>query len=179
MHVSTKTITEYPWFIRLFFWNQKRRYGKVLEPGMLWGRSPWVFSTLALLYGALDRKRSPISPVLRSLITVRVSQINHCEFCVDINSATLLKRGIAEDKINALPMSASAANFAMEQEQIDAVFRVRAPGNRRIPNIGHIGTRVDHAGGPRFNTTGARGRRRRSVVRRSPSPRRRPIFALP
>jgi AhpD family alkylhydroperoxidase len=102
MHVSTKPITEYPWFIRLFFWNQKRRYGKVLEPGMLWGRSPWVFATLALLYGALDRKHSPLSPVLRSLITVRVSQINHCEFCVDINSATLVKRGVPENKIEAL-----------------------------------------------------------------------------
>ena len=102
MHIPTKPIGEYPWFIRLFFWNQKRRYGKVLEPGMLWGRSPWVFATLALLYGALDRKKSPLSPVLRSLLTVRVSQINHCEFCVDINSATLVKRGVPEDKIEAL-----------------------------------------------------------------------------
>ena len=102
MHVSTKPIKEYPWFIRLFFWNQKRRYGEVLEPGMLWGRSPWVFATLALLYGALDRKRSPLSPILRSLVTVRVSQINHCEFCVDINSATLVKRGVSEKKIAAL-----------------------------------------------------------------------------
>ncbi len=102
MHVPIKPIRDYPWFIRLFFWNQKRRYGKVLEPGMLWGRSPWVFSTLALLYGALDRKSSPLSPVLRSLITVRVSQVNHCEFCVDINSATLVKRGVPENKIEAL-----------------------------------------------------------------------------
>jgi len=102
MHVATKPLKEYPWFIRLFFWNQKRRYGKVLEPGMLWGRSPWVFATLALLYGALDRKRSPLSPVLRSLVTVRVSQINHCAFCIDINSATLVKRGVPEDKIAAL-----------------------------------------------------------------------------
>jgi AhpD family alkylhydroperoxidase len=102
MHVPTKPINKYPWFIRLFFWNQKRRYGKVLEPGLLWGRSPWVFATLALLYGSLDRKRSPLSPVLRSLITVRVSQINHCEFCVDINSATLVKRGVPESKIKAL-----------------------------------------------------------------------------
>ncbi len=102
MHVPTKPISEYPWFIRLFFWNQKRRYGQVLEPGLLWGRSPWVFATLALLYGALDRKGSPLSPVLRSLITVRVSQINHCEFCVDINSATLVKRGVPENKIEAL-----------------------------------------------------------------------------
>ena len=102
MRVNTKPINEYPWFIRLFFWNQKRRYGKVLVPGMLWGRSPWVFATLALLYGALDRKGSPLSPVLRSLITVRVSQINHCDFCVDINSATLVKRGVPEKKIVAL-----------------------------------------------------------------------------
>ena len=102
MHVPTKPISDYPWFIRLFFRNQKRRYGKVLEPGLLWGRSPWVFATLALLYGALDRKGSPLSPVLRSLITVRVSQINHCEFCVDISSATLEKRGVPDEKIEAL-----------------------------------------------------------------------------
>jgi len=102
MHIPTKPVREYPWYVRLFFWNQQRRYGEVLEPGMLWGRSPRVFATLALLYGALDRKHSPLSPVLRSLLTVRVSQINHCEFCVDINSATLVKRGVPEAKIEAL-----------------------------------------------------------------------------
>jgi len=40
--------------------------------------------------------------------------------------------GLGEVDITALAMSAEASNFAMEQEQIDAVFRVRAPGNRRI-----------------------------------------------
>lgn len=69
---------------------------------MLWGRSPWVFATLAFLYGAFNRRSSPLSPALRSLITVRVSQINHCAFCVDINSATLLKRGVSLEKIEAL-----------------------------------------------------------------------------
>ncbi|MCF6302768.1 MAG: carboxymuconolactone decarboxylase family protein [Devosiaceae bacterium] len=66
---------------------------------MLWARSPKVFIGVALLYGALNRKRSPISPALRSLVTVRVSQINHCEFCVDINAATLIKRGVSEEKV--------------------------------------------------------------------------------
>lgn len=100
--VVTKEISQYPWFIRLFFWKQKRTYGRVLDPGLLWGRSPWVFAAVALLYGALDRRSSPLSPSLRSLVTVRVSQINHCAFCVDINSATLAKRGVAMDKIEAL-----------------------------------------------------------------------------
>lgn len=101
--VAAKEISEYPWFIRLFFWKQKRTYGRVLDPGLLWGRSPWVFGAVALLYGALDRRSSPLSPALRSLVTVRVSQINHCAFCVDINSATLTKRGVAMEKIEALP----------------------------------------------------------------------------
>lgn len=102
MRVQTKPIPAYPWFIRAFFWKQRKTYGKVLEPGLLWGRSPWVFASLALLYGALNRKRSPLDPALRSLVTVRVSQINHCAFCVDINAATLLKRGVALDKVEAL-----------------------------------------------------------------------------
>ena len=102
MRVEPKPLSEYPWFIRAFFWKQKRTYGMVLDPGLLWGRSPRVFATLALLYGALNRKTSPLDPALRSLVTVRVSQINHCAFCVDINSATLLKRGVSQDKAEAL-----------------------------------------------------------------------------
>ena len=100
--VAAKPLAAYPWFIRLFFWKQRRTYGRVLDPGLLWGRSPWVFSAVALLYGALDRRGSPLSPALRSLVTVRVSQINHCAFCVDINSATLQKRGVSDAKIDAL-----------------------------------------------------------------------------
>ena len=100
--VAAKELSHYPWFIRLFFWKQRRTYGRVLDPGLLWGRSPWVFAAVASLYGALDRRSSPLPPALRSLVTVRVSQINHCAFCVDINSATLEKRGVAMDKIEAL-----------------------------------------------------------------------------
>jgi AhpD family alkylhydroperoxidase len=100
--ISAKPLAAYPWFIRLFFWKQKITYGRVLDPGLLWGRSKWVFATVALLYGALNRKSSPLSPALRALVTVRVSQINHCAFCVDINSATLQKRGVSDEKIDAL-----------------------------------------------------------------------------
>ncbi|MCW8885490.1 MAG: carboxymuconolactone decarboxylase family protein, partial [Motiliproteus sp.] len=81
---------------------QKRRYGKVLKPGLLWARVPSLFAAVAGLYGVLDRKRSPINPVIRSLITVRVSQINHCAFCVDINAATLIKRAGSEAKVAEL-----------------------------------------------------------------------------
>ena len=100
--VTARPISEYPWYARLFFWKQRQTYGRVLDPGLLWARSPKVFAALALLYGALDRRSSPLSPALRSLVTVRVSQINHCAFCVDINSATLVKRGVSLEKIACL-----------------------------------------------------------------------------
>ena len=100
--VNAKPLPSYPLFIRLFFWKQKRKYGRVLEPGMIWGRSPKVFATVALLYGALDRRSSPLPPSLRSLVTVRVSQINHCAFCIDINSATLRKRGVSMEAVAAI-----------------------------------------------------------------------------
>ena len=102
MRVSVKQTNQYPWFIRPFFWNQKKKYGAVLQPGLLWGRVPQLFASVALLYGALDRKSSPLSPVLRSLVTVRVSQINWCHFCVDINSATLAKRAGSLEKVENL-----------------------------------------------------------------------------
>ena len=91
-----------PWILRPFFWNQRRKYGRVLDAARVWGRSPRLFLGVALLYGMIDRKRSSIEPVLRSLITVRVAQINGCAFCIDINSATLLKRGVPTEKVDAI-----------------------------------------------------------------------------
>ncbi len=120
MRVQPKPLNRYPWFIRLFFAKQKYTYGEVLDPGLLWGRSKWVFASVALLYGALNRRRSPLSGELRSLITVRVSQINHCEFCVDINGATLQKRGASEEKILALRDWRDNALFSpLERDVLD------------------------------------------------------------
>jgi AhpD family alkylhydroperoxidase len=102
MHIKTKPLNKYPAYLRPFFWNQRRKYGAVLEPALIWARVPKLFSAVALLYGAIDRRSSPITPQLRSLITVRVSQINWCRFCVDINSASMLKRGSSLEKLAEL-----------------------------------------------------------------------------
>lgn len=102
MRVPAKPLGSYPFYLRPFYWNQRRKYGQVLQAALLWGRSPKVFMGVAMLYGMIDRQSSPIDPALRSLVTVRVSQINDCPFCVDINSATLLKRGVSVEKVTAL-----------------------------------------------------------------------------
>ena len=74
-----------------------------------------MFAVVALLYGALDRKSTPIAPALRSLVTVCVSQINHCAFCIDIDSATLIKRGVSMEKMIAISNWRDNAVFEPEE----------------------------------------------------------------
>lgn len=102
MRVPTRRPGDYPWYLRPFFRSQRRNYGQVLAPGLLWARVPRLFIAVAILYGMLDRWRPRIDPVLRSLVTVRVSQLNWCRFCIDINSATLAQRTGSMDKVDAL-----------------------------------------------------------------------------
>lgn len=129
-YIETSVDHRFPWYVRIFLWNQRRRYGAVLEPARLWGRTPKVFAALALLYGALDRRSSPIEPGLRSLITVRVSQINWCAFCVDINSATSLKRGIDESKLADLSDFANSDLYT-EREKAALAYAERITSSDR------------------------------------------------
>ena len=110
-YLETPVATRFPWYIRLLFRLQRRRYGRELEPTRLWGRTPRVFLAMAAMYGALNRKFSPLAPALRSLIQVRVSQINWCSFCVDLNASTCLERGISEAKLAALPQFSESTLF--------------------------------------------------------------------
>ncbi|NQU65857.1 MAG: carboxymuconolactone decarboxylase family protein [SAR324 cluster bacterium] len=102
MKIEEKPLAEYPWYLQPIFRSQKKKYGAVLKSGLLWARVPRLFAAVSLLFGVLERKSSPIDPQLRSLVLVRVSQINWCSFCVDINSAKLMERAGSMDKLDQL-----------------------------------------------------------------------------
>lgn len=140
--ITTPAHHHFPWYVRLFFWNQRRKYGAVLEPAKLWGRSPRVFLGVATLYGALDRRASPLEPVLRSLVTVRVSQINWCRFCVDINSALVLKRGGDLERLAALERFEESALFS-EREKAALAYAEAVTYSERQVTAGHL-TRLRH-----------------------------------
>jgi AhpD family alkylhydroperoxidase len=118
MRVPTRHSSDYPLWLRPFFASQRRHYGEPLTSGLVWGRVPRLFAAIAFLYGVLDRKRSPVDPVLRSLITVRVSQINWCAFCVDLNSATLAKRARSHDKVEELENWRESALFDARERAV-------------------------------------------------------------
>jgi len=129
--ITTPEGHKFPWYVKLFFWNQKRKYGAVLEPARMWGRSPKVFVTLASLYGAFDRGSSPLAPALRALVTVRVSQINGCPFCVDINTATALKRGIADEKLHSLADYATSDLYSDREKAVLAYAEAVTDSNQQ------------------------------------------------
>jgi AhpD family alkylhydroperoxidase len=132
MRVSEKPLRQYPSYLAPFFWNQKRKYGQVLKPGLLWGRVPKLFMAVAALYGVLDRRGSPLDPVLRSLVTVRVSQLNGCRFCVDINSATLARRAGSLAKVEALDAWRESALFDERDRAVLDYAEAMTDSTRRV-----------------------------------------------
>ena len=125
MRISKENLRPVPWYLKPFFWRQKRKYGQVLEPAVVWASVPKLFITVASLYGAIDRKKSPLAPELRSLITVRVSQINWCQFCVDINSALLIKRSGSEKKFLELENWRNSELFSdLEKSALDYAEKI-------------------------------------------------------
>jgi AhpD family alkylhydroperoxidase len=106
--------------MRVIFWRQRRRYGQELEPARLWGRIPGAFVAMMALYRVLDRKRSPLEPSLRSIVQVRVSQNNACEFCDSLNSSLGLERGVEPEKLRQL---ASFEDSALYSEREKSALR--------------------------------------------------------
>lgn len=111
----------YPWYVRLILALQRRKYGAELEPARLWGRMPLTFLMLTLFYRTLDRAGSPIEPALRALLQVRISQINWCAFCVDLNGAAALERAVAPEKLAALERYETSPHYA-ERERAALAF---------------------------------------------------------
>lgn len=122
----------YPWYVRLILGLQRRKYGRVLEPALLWGRIPRPFLMLTLLYRSLDRAGSPLEPVLRSLVQVLVSQINGCAFCVDLNSATALERHGSREKLVVLAAYETSPLFSGREKAALAYAKAVTDPARRV-----------------------------------------------
>lgn len=90
--MSLPPLDSVPLILRPQAWLHRRHYGQVLSPIRWWGRIPWLFYLVSLFVGYIERRRSPLEPVLRSLVSARIAQLCHCEFCIDITSMTLAAR---------------------------------------------------------------------------------------
>lgn len=116
MRINLPKASHYAIFSRIMFWLQNKKNGFIFLPTKVWGLSPKLYATFMLFNSALTRKSSPLDPGLRSLVNTYVSQLNHCAFCVDLNSSFLEKLGISHKKITSLSEHESNPLFSQTEK---------------------------------------------------------------
>lgn len=95
---------------------QQKHFGAVLNPTRWWGRFPYLFWLVALFVGFLERRRSGIDAVVRSLVMTRVSQQCCCEFCIDANSLRLAERSGSMEKVLAVANWSEETLFTAKEQ---------------------------------------------------------------
>ena len=114
--IAPKPDHAYPWYLRLMYARQERIHGQRLQPTLVWGRVPVLLRRFLALFRAFERGSSPLDPVLRALLTVRVSQLNWCAFCVDYNAARVLGYGPHEKKLATLARFQESPHFSVTEK---------------------------------------------------------------
>ena len=115
---SKQNKNQYSWISKIIFWAQKKKYGETLNPAYYWGRSPWLLLGLQVFYRCLDRKKSPLERPLRALLSLRISQLNTCEFCFDISTSFLKKLNISENKLSELTQYKNNPLFSKKEQVV-------------------------------------------------------------
>lgn len=110
-----------PLILRPQAWLHRRHYGQVLNPIYWWGRIPFIFYLVSMFVGYLERKRSPVDPLLRSLVSARIAQLCHCAFCVDITNMKIAQRTGSMDKLLAVSEWQSSTLFS-ETEKLALAY---------------------------------------------------------
>lgn len=132
--ISPKENSSYPWYLRLMFMWQKHKYGQEIIPAKIWGNEPILLRRFISLFRAFERKSSPLPADLRALITVLVSQINWCEFCIDFNSARVLKLGDYQNKLEDLKNFQESSVFSDSEKIALEYAKVVTDSNTQVDN---------------------------------------------
>ncbi|MCB0364967.1 MAG: carboxymuconolactone decarboxylase family protein [Bdellovibrionaceae bacterium] len=128
-----KQIQDYPWWVRLLLRGQMKKYGTPLFPTLYWGRSPMALLLFTLFFKFFERRKSPLEPALRSLIMVRISQVNWCSFCVDMNSLFLLERAQAIHKLEDLHSWPTSTHFSEKEKAALAYAEAVTRPDQSVP----------------------------------------------
>lgn len=109
--ITTSPDYRYRWYLRPFLFLLRLRPGVLSEPVRLWARAAPAFLAFLLLNRALERNASPLDGKLRALIRARISQINVCPFCIDLNASHARDLGVPDEKLFALAEFAESSYY--------------------------------------------------------------------
>jgi AhpD family alkylhydroperoxidase len=109
--IDTPDRYAYAWYIRPILWLLRRKTGQLSAAVRLWGRIPGAFLGFLWMWRSLERKSSPLDAQLQALIRTRISQLDGCAFCINLNGSRALALGVSEDTLVALPEFAESPLF--------------------------------------------------------------------
>ncbi|MGR8979836.1 MAG: carboxymuconolactone decarboxylase family protein [Gammaproteobacteria bacterium] len=126
----------YRWYLRPFLFLLRLRTGGLTEPVRLWALAAPAFLAFLLLNRALERNASPLDGKLRALIRARISQINVCPFCIDLNATRARDLGVSDEKLFDLAKFDESPHYD-ESEKTALLFAetVTVTGRQMTPEL--------------------------------------------
>lgn len=103
---------------------------------LYWGRTPRAFFGFLWMLAAFKRKRSPIGKTDQALVRLRISQILHCPFCIDMNASEAYQLGLSRDKLSNLARYNESPHYNEDERMIlayaEAVVRAEPQRNSEL-----------------------------------------------
>lgn len=88
-----------------------------LVPGAAMHYAEISKETIGLLYQSrASLNKSPLNAVIRTIVELRVSQINGCAYCCRLHSEEAKKLGLQQEKIDLLPAWRDSSSFTAEEK---------------------------------------------------------------
>ena len=95
--------------------------------------APEAFQHLLKLSGQLHK--GPLGPKLVELVSLRVSQINGCVYCLDMHASALRKAGVDQRKLDTLAAWQESPLFdARERAALGWAEALNDIGNAHVPD---------------------------------------------
>ena len=102
MRVRPANVARLPLWLRCFFHQQKKKYGQILQPALVWSRRPLLFTAFTSFWAAINRRSSPLPAELRQLVQSYVAKLTWCQFCLDLCAMPLFNKPDTRAKLEAL-----------------------------------------------------------------------------
>ena len=117
--------------MRLAYWGIKRQMGKVMTTvKVVTARMPGSFRFTNEIAN-FETKKIRLDPELHYVIVALVSQINGCDFCMDLSRSMVIKEKLNLEKLNSLLEYRTNPIFS-PREQAALAFAEEATRSKRV-----------------------------------------------
>ncbi len=117
--------------MRMAYWGIRRQFGKVITPvKVVIARMPGALK-LTNEIAKFELKGIRLDPELHFLVGMLASQINGCDFCMDLGRAMVVREHLGMQKVNALSEYKTSQLFS-DRERAALAYAEEATRNKKV-----------------------------------------------